>query len=169
MWNIEGDKEHRMATNLQVPPNIKVYEHSNLFDTTVADMVAFHAAPDAFSKLAPPGTFMQVHRRALQSLTNGDVEFTLWLGLIPFRWHAHHELSINDHSFADRQISGPMAYWRHEHIIAPAGDKVRLTDRVTLAHKDGLQGLFTRLMFDGLPLKFLFAYRHWRTRRELAA
>jgi ligand-binding SRPBCC domain-containing protein len=60
-----------------------------------------------------------------------------------------------------------MALWEHLHIFEPSGDSTRLVDRITLAHKPGLAGFFTRLMFDGLPLRMLFMYRHWRTRRAL--
>jgi hypothetical protein len=44
---------------------------------------------------------------------------------------------------------------------------VQLTDHITLEHKPGLAGLLTRLMFDGLPLRIFFAYRHLRTRLAL--
>jgi ligand-binding SRPBCC domain-containing protein len=158
-----------MATTVQAPDTTKTFEHSSVMHTTVEKLVAFHAAPDAFSKLNMPGTFAQVHRRDLPTMTEGEVEFTLWLGPIPVRWHARHEPTVNEHSFADNQVNGPMAYWRHEHIIEPEGDGVRLTDRITLAHKDGLAGLFTRLLFDGFPLKLLFTYRHWVTRRDVEA
>jgi len=158
-----------MATTLQAPPHAKTFEHSTVMNTTVEKLVDFHAAPDAFSKLNMPGTFAQIHRRDLPTMTEGEIEFTLWLGPIPVRWQARHEPSVNEHSFADNQISGPMAYWRHNHIIEPVDGGVRLTDRITLAHKDGLPGVFTRLLFDGFPLKMLFAYRHWRTRQDVEA
>jgi hypothetical protein len=64
-------------------------------------------------------------------------------------------------------LSGPAAVWVHEHIARDLPDKpgyVEVSDRIEIAHKDGLVGLFTRLFFDGLPLRFLFFYRHLRTR-----
>jgi len=60
-----------------------------------------------------------------------------------------------------------MAYWRHEHIFEETPGGAALIDRVTLAHKPGIMGLVTRLIFDGLPLRFLFFYRHWRTRQAV--
>jgi ligand-binding SRPBCC domain-containing protein len=156
-----------VQTMMQAPTNTKTFEHSSVMDTTVEKLVDFHAAPEAFSKLNMPGTFAQIHRRDLPTMTEGEVEFTLWLGPIPVRWHARHEPSVNEHSFADNQLSGPMDYWRHEHIIEPEGANVRLTDRITLSHKDGFAGFLTRLLFDGLPLKILFMYRHWVTRRDV--
>ena len=107
---------------------------------------------------------MQLHRDDRTSISEGEIEFTLWMGPIPFRWIARHEEGPTEWSFADRQIKGPMAYWRHEHIFTEVEGSVELTDQITLAHKSGLFGLFTRLMFDGIPLRILFFYRHLRTR-----
>ena len=92
------------------------------------------------------------------------MKFTLWFGFIPIKWHAQHQAGPTETSFADLQLSGPMAYWRHEHIFEEVDGGIRLTDRITLAHQTGIKGLLTHLMFDGLPLQFLFFYRHLRTK-----
>ena len=65
-------------------------------------------------------------------------------------------------------IAGPMARWEHQHIFAEVDGGVELIDHITLAHKPGLQGILTRIVFDGPPLRMLFLYRHWRTRRALS-
>ena len=124
----------------------------------------FHEDPQALAKLTPPPIVMQLHHDARRSITEGEIEFSLWFGPFPIRWIARHEPGPSPHSFADRQIKGPMAYWRHEHIFTEKPGGVELTDRIALAHKPGLAGVLTRLFFDGLPLRFLFAYRHRRTR-----
>jgi ligand-binding SRPBCC domain-containing protein len=61
-------------------------------------------------------------------------------------------------------LEGPMAVWEHQHIFEDVPGGAALVDRITLAHKPGLPGLLTRLIFDGVPLRALFMYRHWRTR-----
>ena len=71
---------------------------------------------------------------------------------------------LNVVSFVDRQISGPMQSWVHTHSFTQKADGVELQDQIVLEHKPGLPGLLTRLMFDGLPLRILFLYRHFRTR-----
>jgi ligand-binding SRPBCC domain-containing protein len=91
----------------------------------------------------------------------------LWLGPIPIRWVAQHSPGPNEYSFADHMVRGPMAHWQHQHILEPVGDQTRLVDRIALEHKPGVVGLFTRLFFDGPPLRFLFWFRHWRTKRAL--
>ena len=130
--------------------------------------MAFHQDPRALSKLTLPSTFIQILRDDRTSLTDGEIEFNLWLGPFPIRWVEAHAPGPIPTSFTDRMVRSPLAFWEHQHIFEPIGESTRLVDRITFAHKSGLAGLFTRLMFDGLPLRLLFIYRHWRTRRALA-
>lgn len=147
-----------------IPQNATVYEKSSIMNTTMDKMQAFHQSPDALGKLTPPPIFMQLREDNRTSMTEGDLKFTLWMGPIPIKWHAEHQAGPNADSFADMQIAGPMAYWRHEHIFEEVTGGIKLTDRLTIAHKEGLQGILTRLMFDGIPLRILFFYRHLRTK-----
>jgi len=142
----------------------RVFTKSSIINTSMEKMLAFHQEPAALKQLTPPPIFAQLNADRRTSLAEGDLEFTLWFGFVPIRWHAEHQVGPTPDSFADLMIDGPMAYWRHEHIFEEVADGIKLTDRVTLAHKDGWQGLLTRLMFDGLPLKMLFFYRHLRTK-----
>jgi ligand-binding SRPBCC domain-containing protein len=145
-----------------------VYEKRTVMKTTMDKMIAFHQDPKALGKLSPPPIFMQLHRDERTSMTEGEIEFTLWFGIIPIRWIARHEPGRTETSFADLMVKGPMAYWRHEHIFEEAEEGVALIDRVNIAHKPGIPGLITRLMFDGIPLRFLFFYRHMRTRMAVS-
>jgi ligand-binding SRPBCC domain-containing protein len=144
-----------------------VFEKRSTIKTTVEKMVAFHNDPNALKMLTPPPMFMQVKRDTRTSLRDGEIHFTLWMAFIPIAWLARHEPGPIDTSFADRMIEGPLATWRHEHVFTPVDGGVELLDRVTLSHKAGAAGLFSRLLFDGLPLHILFFYRHLRTRMAL--
>lgn len=145
----------------------KVYEKRSVFKTSVTQLIAFHERPDIFTKLAPPPMLIRVRRDDRTSLTEGDLEFTLWFGFFPVKWWARHEPGPTETSFADVMVSGPLAYWRHEHIFREVSTGAELIDRITLAHHTGLRGLVSRLMFDGVLLRFLFFYRHLRTRLAL--
>ncbi|MCY4466553.1 MAG: SRPBCC family protein [Chloroflexi bacterium] len=145
-----------------------VYAKTSRFNASLDELLRFHQDPRALATLTPPPIFAQLLRDDRRSITEGEVEFRLWFGPLPLRWIARHEPGPTPDSFADVQMRGPMATWRHEHIFREVTGGVELTDRVTLAHKPGIWGLFTRLAFDGLPLRILFAFRHWRTRRALA-
>lgn len=158
-----------MPAPIEKPAKTRVFQKSSLIDATLARLMRFHEEPRALSSLTPPPIVMRVRRDDRQSLTAGEIEFTLFFGPLPVRWIARHEAGPTPTSFADVQLKGPLAYWRHEHIFSQTAAGVELTDRVAFAHRPGFAGLLTRLVFDGLPLRLLFAYRHWRTRRALLA
>ena len=154
---------------MKPPEKTRVFQKTSVFETTLADIRRFHETPRALASLTPLPIRMKVHRDARRSLIEGEIDFTLQFGPIPIRWTARHEPGPTANSFADLQLRGPLAYWRHEHIFAEVAGGIALTDRITLAHRAGFIGLFTRLAFDGPSLRLLFAYRHWRTRRALQA
>jgi ligand-binding SRPBCC domain-containing protein len=146
---------------------MKIFEHRSIIPTSYEAIRNFHDDPGALLQLTPPPLMIQLLRDARLSLTEGEVEFRLWLGPVPIRWLARHEPGPTPSSFVDRMIVGPMAVWEHLHSFQPVEQGVELTDRITLAHHAGWKGWLTRLMFDGLPLRLLFIFRHWRTRRAL--
>lgn len=145
----------------------RVFEHSSVFPGTASRLTAVHALPQTFARLTMPPLVMQVVDDRRTSLTGGDIAFRLWFGPFPVNWLARHEAGVNEYSFKDVQVRGPLETWEHEHVIEPDEKGARLTDRITFSHKPGIAGLLTRLLFDGLPLKFLFLYRHLQTRRML--
>lgn len=131
--------------------------------------MAFHNEANALARLTPPPPlmFVQVLRDDRTSLTEGELEFRLWFGPVPVHWLARHEPGPIPTSFVDRMIAGPLAYWEHQHIFQETAEGVTLIDRITLGHKGGTAGLWTRLIFGRLPLRLLFMYRHLRTRLSL--
>jgi ligand-binding SRPBCC domain-containing protein len=142
----------------------KVFEQRSVMRTTMEKMMAFHAHPSAINRLTPPPIFLQCLHDGRTSLTEGELIFRLWFGPIPVRWVARHEPGPTENSFQDRMIEGPLESWLHQHIFREVPGGIELTDRITFAHKPGLAGIFTRLVFDGIPLRILFTYRHLRTR-----
>lgn len=145
----------------------KTVEFRMTIPGTAEQVMAFYADPKAPVILTPPPIFFQIRDDRRTAVDQGEIEFTLWFTFIPFKWTSRHEPGPIPTSFIDRMLSGPAAVWVHEHIARDLPDKpgyVEVSDRIEIAHKDGLVGLFTRLFFDGLPLRFLFFYRHLRTR-----
>lgn len=142
----------------------KTVEFRSVMPGTAQQLWDFHAQPNAFGKLTPPPIFIQMIDNRLKSLTEGTVDFRMWVGPLPLRWVAQHEPGPTPTSFKDRMVSGPLAHWEHEHLFRDVEGGAELVDHVTLEHKPGLMGIFTRLMFDGLPLRIFFMYRHLRTR-----
>jgi ligand-binding SRPBCC domain-containing protein len=112
-----------------------VYEKNSVLKTSLERMIAFHQDAKAIALLTPPPIFVQVIEDKRISFAEGHLYFRLWFGFIPVKWHAKHEAGSTENSFVDVMVSGPMAYWRHEHIFEAVEGGVRLTDRVALAHK----------------------------------
>lgn len=141
------------------------FEHRSIIPATPEQVWAFHAQPNAFRILTPPPIFVQVHRSTLTALTDGEVEFTLWFLLLPARWHVRHEPGSTPHSFVDRTLSGVIDRWVHEHTMRAVPGGTELIDHIEITHKPrGFWSIFSRLFFDGVPLRLLFVYRHLRTR-----
>jgi ligand-binding SRPBCC domain-containing protein len=145
----------------------KTFEHRSLVPGSVESLQAFHEDPRALTQLSMPPMVIQILRDDRTSLISGRIAFRLWLGPLPLTWIAEHAPGPTTTSFTDRLIDGPLAHWEHQHIFEATAQGTLLVDRISLEHKPGLAGLFTRLLFDGLPLRILFMYRHWRTRRAL--
>jgi ligand-binding SRPBCC domain-containing protein len=141
------------------------FTHRSVIPTTMDRMIAFHSDKAALARLTPPPIFVQLHRDTRTSMSEGELEFTLWFGPIPARWTARHEAGGTEHSFADRMMKGPMKFWRHEHQFREVPGGIELTDTIEYEHvSSGFWAVFTRLFFSGLPLRALFVYRHLRTR-----
>ncbi len=126
----------------------------------------FHKEPNALIQLTPPPLIVQILHDQRVSNTEGTVDFVLWFGPFPVRWIARHEPGPIATSFIDRMMVGPMHEWEHQHIFHEVADSIVLEDKLTFRHKQGWRGWLTRLLFDGLALRFLFWYRHWRTQRQ---
>ena len=128
---------------------------------------AFHESPGAIKHLIPPwekmelaetdGTLHVGSRVALQ----GKV-----LGLLPVRWVAIHTEYDPPHVFADRQQSGPVAFWYHRHRCLDDGQGgTLLRDEVEFQVPLGALGQFLGGWLIRRKLDGMFAYRHDKTRQ----
>jgi ligand-binding SRPBCC domain-containing protein len=149
---------------MSIQPKRHIFQKRTTFNATVAQLIAFHENPSNLPKLTPPPIFIHIERDNRSSISEGEIEFTLWFGPFPITWLALHEPGPTEHSFADLALNSPLEYWRHEHIFEPLESGVILIDRVTYAHGPGFRGIVTRLFFGKIPLAILFNYRHLRTR-----
>jgi ligand-binding SRPBCC domain-containing protein len=146
---------------------MSLFTHSFLVNAPLAAVAAFHRDARALKQLSPPPMVVQLH--TVEPLAEGSLaEFTLWLGPLPIRWRAIHSQVEKLRGFTDTQTRGPMRFWKHTHTFAPEGDgRTRVNDRVEYEHHTGWRGLFTRLVFAPLSLRFLFFYRATATRHAV--
>lgn len=147
-----------------------IYRRRFTVAAPVEEVAAFHRRIASFRALAPPGVPIRIHRGEEPLSAGVDLEFTLWLGVIPVRWLARiHPLegAADEEGFVDRQVRGPFRSWEHTHRFQPLGPHHTLIDdrieaRLALHPWRALIGL---VMWSGLPV--LFRWRAHQTRRRL--
>ena len=130
-------------------------------------VAALHRDTRALRWLTPPPIHVQLHY--VEPLAeNSRAEFTLWFGALPVRWEAVHSRVHPLCGFIDTQRRGPMRYWRHTHAFsALTARTTRVCERIEYAHYPGGRGLLSRLLFNPLALRLLFAYRRLALQRTL--
>jgi len=157
-----------MPDSVDQQPQATQFEHRSVIPGTLEAVRRFHENPDALALLTPFPIIAQGIRDDRNGLTAGEFEFRLWFGPLAVRWLALHKSSPEAGAlFTDEMLQGPMALWEHTHILKPHANGTELIDRIVLAHQPGWRGWLTRLFFDGWALRFLFYYRHWRTKRTV--
>ncbi|QEG37575.1 SRPBCC family protein [Bythopirellula goksoeyrii] len=124
----------------------------------------FHESAEALRSLIPPWEKMQVSESAGSLLPGSRVVLRGNVGPIPVSWVAIHTEYEPPHLFADRQESGPFAWWYHRHHILDDGEGTLLRDEVEYQVPlwplgDWLGGWFVRR-----KLERMFDYRHKTTR-----
>lgn len=141
------------------------------FPVPVGALWAYHEHPGAFARLAPPWQGYELPPFTQTSpLREGHrVRFALKEGPLALPWVARHEEIAPGRAFVDVQEAGPFAAWRHEHRFEPEGEAAsRLIDTVRYALPGGPLGSGLAGAFVEKQLARLFAFRHARTRRDLA-
>jgi ligand-binding SRPBCC domain-containing protein len=128
----------------------------------------FHERPDALHELIPPWESVRVIESAGSIRPGSRVVLEQRILFIPVRWVAVHTEYDPPRLFADRQESGPFAYWYHRHLFLPdgAGGTI-LRDEVEYRPPLGAVG---RILFGPMirkKLERMFEFRHDRTRRMI--
>lgn len=129
---------------------------------------AFHEGRRAIERLSPPWAPVEVLEGG-ESLRPGHrVVLRVKMGPIPLRWVAEHTEYEPGRLFADRQVSGPFAFWYHRHLFLDdeVGGTI-LRDEVEYIPPFGCLGRWLGTRFLEARLRRLFDYRHQMTRRLL--
>ena len=126
----------------------------------------FHNSPQALTLLIPPWENMKVVESTGSLEPGSRVVLQGGLGFLPLQWVAVHTEFDPPNLFADRQESGPFAYWYHRHRFFEddLGGTI-LMDEVEYALPFGLIGLWAGGWFIRRKLDAMFEYRHSITRR----
>jgi len=125
----------------------------------------FHESPAALQQLIPPWENMKPVESPGSLQPGSRVVLRGRLGIIPIQWVAIHTEYDPPHLFADRQESGPFAYWYHRHRFLDDGQGgTFLRDEVEYAVPLGMLGQWFGGWLVRRKLEAMFAYRHEKTR-----
>jgi len=126
----------------------------------------FHESPGALTALIPPWERMRVAESAGSLRPGSRVVLRGRVGPLPVRWVAIHTEYDPPHLFADRQESGPFAYWHHRHWFLDDGrGGTLMRDEVEYQLPFGVVGQWLAGWMVTRQLERMFAYRHETTKR----
>ena len=118
--------------------------------------------------LIPPWENMKVIESPGSLLLGSKVVLRGRIGFLPIQWVAIHTEYDPPHLFADRQESGPFAWWYHRHLFVDDGQGgTILRDEVEYKAPLGWIGRFLGGWLIRRKLDRMFAYRHETTRRMI--
>lgn len=127
----------------------------------------WHWHPGAMQKLIPPWENVSIVKAA-NSPHNGErAILRMHFGPAHLDWIAEHCNYIEGKQFADKQISGPFAFWLHTHIVEPINEsECELIDRIE--YELPISSLSSPLLAGWTRAKLdrMFKFRHQVTRSE---
>ena len=139
-------------------------------DVPAAAAFAWHTRPGAFERLSPPWDRVRVVERSGNGVEDGArLVLEIRKGPARQRWVAVHSGYEPGRRFVDTQESGPFAAWQHTHTVEPDGDDAcTLEDSIAYSLPGGLVGATLGGPIARRTLERMFAFRHARTRDDLA-
>lgn len=157
--------KHHSATSQSTGLGRQMYVKQTPINASPGAVFRFHESPDALPHLIPPWENMKLVESAGSLRPGSRVVLRGSLGIIPIQWIAIHTEYDPPHLFADRQESGPFAYWYHRHRFLDDGQGgTLLRDEVEYAVPLGVLGWWLGGWFVRRKLEAMFAYRHQKTR-----
>jgi hypothetical protein len=148
----------------------QVFRQRSHLDHPPADVFAWLVRPGALDRLIPPWSGVTVESCSGGTPGEGSVVvLRMPVGPLGLRWVATHHDFIDGIGFRDEQDSGPFASWNHTHRVEPEGCGCTLEDLVE--YRLPLAPLSMRIAARAVRamLERTFAWRHRRTREDLAA
>ena len=145
------------------------HRYRTLLDHPREEVFRWHTRPGALERLTPPWEHVRIVHRSGGLDDGGRVVLRVRRGPTTVRWELKHTDYEGGHSFADEQVSGPFASWRHEHKFTSTEDGgCVVEDIVDWSPPFGPAGrLFAGFLVED-ELERLFAFRHQRLRDDLS-
>jgi len=146
---------------------MKIFSNSFRVKAPIQAVADFHSSTTALKRLTPFPVIVQIHH--LEPLGEGSIaEFTMWFGPFPVRWTARHVNFDPLYGFTDIQKKGPMMQWQHTHTFTEVTAEVtEVQDQIEYEYAPGLKGLWTRILYAPIMLRFLFLFRAKVTQKSV--
>jgi ligand-binding SRPBCC domain-containing protein len=119
--------------------------------------------------ITPPGMGFRI--RTPQPIVMGEgtlIDYTVRVAGLPVRWRTLISHWDPPHEFADEQLRGPYALWRHQHRFTALAPSVTQMDDAVLFRLPLVPLGNVVLPFVKRELRRIFRYRHEATARALA-
>jgi uncharacterized protein (TIGR01777 family) len=146
----------------------EIFEYRSLIEAPSSQVLKWHWNTGVMHRLIPPWENVEVLQPAAGPKTGEIAKLRLSMGPIKLDWIAEHCDYIEGKQFADKQISGPFAYWHHTHQVEPEGtNKCTLLDRVEYSLPAAPLSTTFMNEFVRNKLKRMFKYRHGVTAADL--
>ena len=127
---------------------------------------AFHESPGALGRLTPSWEKVKLIEGGTSIRPGSRTVLKTKLGPFSLKWVAEHTEYEPPHMFADRQVSGPFASWRHRHRMIDDGfGGTILRDEVDYEIPFGFLGRLLGGEAIEAKLQAMFDHRHEKTRR----
>lgn len=160
--------KHQGGDRSTAPARCSHYVKESRINASPEEVFRFHESRDALRQLIPPWENMKPAESAASLQVGSRVVLHGRIGLLPIRWVAIHTEYDPPRLFADRQESGPFAYWYHRHRFLEDGQgRTMLRDEVDYAIPLGTVGRWLGGWFVRRKLEAMFGYRHETTRRVI--
>lgn len=128
----------------------------------------WHERPGAFERLTPGFMPAEVVARSGGIRNGGRVTLKVPVGPVPTQWEIEHYGYEAGRVFKDRQMSGPFAFWKHEHRMEPQGPEASvLSDRINYALPAGALGKLLGGAYARGEVERLLHWRHALTLLDL--
>lgn len=148
------------------PASLAHYAKESRINASPEIVFRFHESPDALRHLIPPWENVTVAESTGSLKPGSKVVLRGRVCCLPVQWVAVHTEYDPPNLFADRQESGPFAWWYHRHRFLPDGQGgTILRDEVEYKAPLGILGRWLGGRLIRRKLERMFAYRHETTRR----
>jgi uncharacterized protein (TIGR01777 family) len=148
----------------------ELFQTRSRFPQSAEEVFAWHTRPGALERLTPPWSGVRVLSRSGSVRDEGStVVLRMPAGPFGLHWVATHRDFVEGRRFRDEQTSGPFAHWVHTHSVEPRDDGSELEDTIEYRLPLAPWSSMVASPLVRSMLERTFAWRHRRTREDLAA